>query len=389
MASPPYDVVDTEEARLLARGNEASFLRVIRPEIDLPTDLSPYDERVYRQAGANLREFVESGYLRSDTDPGMFLYRLTMNGRSQTGLVTTCHAAEYEADIILKHERTMPAKEDDRVRNIEALNAQTGPVFLTYKEQTPVNDLVDRELEAQPVYDFEDEGEVRHTVWRVQDAQKFVEAFSRVPVAYVADGHHRSASAVRVAGIRREANRHHRGDEAYNWFLSVLFPGNQLNVLAYNRVVTDFNGRSSSDFLKDLGGLFDLKEDVSPIPEAPHQISFYLDGTWRGIQWNSPGGSDPVDALDVSVLQNRILAPLFGIDDPRSSTRLQFVGGIHGAERLKKMVDDGRGAIAFSMYPTGVDELMRIADAGQMMPPKSTWFEPKLKSGLFLHELGE
>jgi uncharacterized protein (DUF1015 family) len=351
--------------------------------------VGPYDDAVYGQAVATLGEFIQSGFLRTDDDPGLFLYRLIMDGRSQTGLVTTCHAEEYEQDIILKHERTMPAKENDRVRHMNALNAQTGPVFLTYKERASVNDLVGKELEAEPLYDFTDDGEVRHTVWRVRETREFVDAFSTVPVAYVADGHHRSASAARVARSRREANAKHRGDEAYNWFLSVLFPGDQLNVLAYNRVVKDLNGRSPAEFLQELDALFELQDAAPPVPGARHRISFYLNGEWRGIQWESPADSDPVDALDVSVLQNRILAPVLGIDDPRSSDRIQFVGGIHGAGRLKEIVDNGEGAVAFSMFPTSVGELMQIADAGQIMPPKSTWFEPKLKSGLFLHELGE
>ncbi len=389
VASPPYDVVDTKEARRLAHGNDASFLRIIRPEIDLPPGVNLYDDLVYRQAVDNLRAFIEAGFLCTDADPGLFLYRLIMNGRSQTGLVTTCHAEEYEQNVILKHERTMPAKENDRARHMDSLNAQTGPVFLIYKGQVPIDELVDKEMESGSLYDFTDDQDVRHTVWRVQDAQKFVDAFSAVPVAYVADGHHRSASAARVAKARREANADHQGDEAYNWFLSVLFPGDQLNVLAYNRVIKDLNGRSTSEFLQELGALFGLQEDATPIPAVRHRISFYVDGVWRSIQWESVDESDPVDALDVSVLQNRILAPLLDIDDPRSSDRIRFVGGIHGSKRLEEIVDAGEGAIAFSLFPTSVDALMRIADAGQIMPPKSTWFEPKLKSGLFLHEFGE
>ncbi len=385
VASPPYDVVDAGEARRIAQGNDACFLRVVRPEIDFSPGLNLYDESVYRRAGENLHEFIDAGYLCKDPEPGMFLYRQVMGGQSQTGLVTTCMAEEYDQDVILKHERTLPRKEDDRVRHMEALNAQTGPVFLTYREEEQVDLLVSRELQSDPIFDFTDDAGVGHTGWAVLDPDAFVEAFSSVPAAYVADGHHRCASAARVAKARRESNPRHRGDEPYNWFLSVLFPANQLNVLAYNRVVRDLNGQTPSEFIGALTRSFELKEDAESVPGAPRGVSLYIDGAWHGIEWDPAGNSDPVSTLDVSLLQNEILGPLLGIDDPRTSERIQFVGGIHGAKRLQELVDSGEAAAAFSMYPTSIRDLMRVADAGKVMPPKSTWFEPKLKSGLFVH----
>jgi len=308
-----------------------------------------------------------------------------MGAHVQTGLAAVCHIDDYDNDIIKKHEKTRRDKEDDRTRLIGTLSADTGPVFLTYRDSTAVDTLVTEAAATAPLYDFTAPDGIQHTVWRIATGDAFVKAFASVPVSYVADGHHRTASAARVGRERRSANPSHTGNEEYNWFLAVLFPASQLQILPYNRVVKDLNGRSKEQFLTELSQAFTLQPQSTARPEHPGQIRMYLDGQWYGLSWQHAPDADPISQLDVSALQDRVLAPLLGIDDPRTSKRVDFIGGIRGTDELVRLVDSGKAGVAFSMFPTTVDQLMAIADANQIMPPKSTWFEPKLRSGLFIH----
>ena len=384
VACVPYDVVNREESAALAEGNPVSLLHVDRAEIDLPKETNPYSDIVYATAKANLDRLVSEGVLQREATPCLYLYRQQMGEHVQTGIVAVCHIDDYANDIIRKHEKTRKDKEDDRTRLIGTLGANTGPVFLTYRNQAPIDAMV-REFSANaPTFDFVAPDGIRHTVWRVE-GDRLVAAFGAVPLAYVADGHHRSASAARVGAERRAANPTHTGDEDYNWFLCVLFPANELRILPYNRVVADLNGLSTEAFLEAVRSRFDIVPNASASPSGPGMVSMFLDGQWIGLTWKADPAADPVSRLDVSVLQDRLLAPFLGIDDPRTNTRIDFVGGIRGTSELEERVRSGRASIAFSMHPVTVDQLMDIADAGQIMPPKSTWFEPKLRSGLFIH----
>ncbi|MGF1484462.1 MAG: DUF1015 domain-containing protein [Opitutales bacterium] len=388
VASLPYDVVSTEEARELAAGNPLSFLHVVRAEIDRPPDSDPYADAVYAKARENLERLQELQVLVREPEPCLYIYELEMLGRTQRGLVTVCHIGDYENDVIKKHEKTRKAKEDDRTKLNATLSAHPGPVFLTYRDQPEINALVNRVCEEAPFINFTAEDSVRHTIWRVPGGGDFPHSFSSVPVAYVADGHHRSASAARVGGERRANNPSHTGEEPYNWFLAVAFPASELNILAYNRVVFDLNGLSADDFLKQLEAsehLAEVSEEAAAVPAQTGEVCFYLDGKWRSLRFEAIHTDDPAARLDVARLQDNVLAPILGIGDPRTDARIDFVGGIRGTEFLEKQVDSGKAAIAFSMHPVTVDELMAIADAGKIMPPKSTWFEPKLRSGLFVH----
>ena len=391
LASVPYDVVDTAEARALAQGNPDSFLHVSRPEIDLPDSVDIHADAVYAQGVKAFRELQERGVLIREAGERVYIYRQIMNGHSQSGVVVCCHIDDYAGDIIRKHERTRKDKEDDRTRHCVELNANSGPVFLTYRDSTAVDELVAQAQGEQPLYDFSASDGVRHTVWRVEGAAApWIAAFDHVPLAYVADGHHRSAAACRAGAQRRAANPAHNGSEEYNWFLAVLFPESQLRILPYNRCVTDLNGMTPAEFLERVGEVFKVeelgREAAAAEPAGPCEVRMYLEGCWYTLSWE-PFQADPVSMLDVSVLQERLLAPLLGIDDPRTSMRISFVGGIRGTGELVRRVDSGLDAVAFSMYPVTVAQMMDIADAGQIMAPKSTWFEPKLRSGLLVHSL--
>jgi len=385
VACVPYDVVDRNESAALCKDNPHSLLHVDRAEIDLPPETDPYSPEVYAKALSNFLGLQKSGVLIRETGPCLYLYEQRMGSHAQTGLVGVCHIEDYENNLIKKHEKTRRDKEDDRTRLIDTLSADTGPVFLTYRDQASINTLVDGVKKQAPLYDFTAPDGIGHTVWRIPGGESFVRAFQEVPVSYVADGHHRTASAVRVGRERRAANPHHTGNEDYNWFLSVLFPASQLRILPYNRCVRDLNGKSADEFLAAVGSRFSVTENASPSPAKNGSVSMYLAGKWYGLNWQEDPKADPVSRLDVSVLQDRLLSPVLGIDDPRTSQRIDFVGGIRGTEELQGRVDSGRGAVAFSMAPTTVEQLMDIADADQIMPPKSTWFEPKLRSGLFIH----
>lgn len=385
VASPPYDVVDTAQARELVAGNPMSFLHIIRPEIDKPPGTGLYDDEIYHQAAENLQAFREAGWLVQDEQPRMFVYAQTMGAHTQFGVVGACHVDDYEQDVIRKHEDTIRKKEDDRTRHVESLSAHTGPVFLTYRGRADIDAVVAEATTGAPLYDFVAPDGVRHTVWPVPDSQSLVTAFHAVPLAYVADGHHRSASAARVARMRREANPDHTGEEDYNWFLSVLFPADQLRVLPYNRCVVDLHDLEPDELLCRVNEYFSVQEEGSPVPASSSRVSMFLDGSWVDLSWESDPHADPITGLDVSVLQKQLLEPLLGIRDPRTDPRVTFVGGIHGAAELERRVRQGEAAVAFSLYPVTVEQLMNVADAGRNMPPKSTWFEPKLRSGLLIH----
>jgi uncharacterized protein (DUF1015 family) len=381
----PYDVMSSEEARVMAEGKPLSFLRVSKPEIDLPEGIDLYSDAVYAKGHENFLKLIADGVLRRDPSPMFHLYRQVMGGHSQIGLVGLASCREYLENIVKKHELTRPDKEDDRVRHIESLDAQTGPVFLTYKAVPAIDALVSRITSGGPEIDFTAPDGVRHSSWPVADAADiaFLESeFAKMPALYIADGHHRSAAAGRVYQSRAGA-----GGSA--GFLTVIFPHNQMNILAYNRVLKDLNGKTPEEILTALGRVFDISEAGAPVPSAKHQLGFYLAGKWHGLvfkpEFTSAGSA--IDLLDVSLLQTEILAPLFDIQDPRTSKRIWFVGGIRGTDELEKLVDSGEYACAFSMFPTGIEDLMDIADAGGIMPPKSTWFEPKLRDAMFSHLL--
>jgi len=390
VAAVPYDVVDRSEAAALAAGKPCSLLHVDRAEIDLPPAVEPYDDAVYAKARENFLRLQSEGVLVRETMPAVYFYRQTMGAHRQTGLIAGCHIEDYERDIIKKHEKTRKVKEDDRTRLVDTLSAHTGPVFLTYRNVAEV-DQIEREVTTSeaPLYDFVADDGIGHTVWRVtgERAEKLAALFARkVPASYVADGHHRSASAARVGGERRARNPAHTGEENYNWFLGVLFPATQLKILPYNRAVTDLNAHSPEALLAAIAAAgFRIAPTDLKQPTAPQCVHLYLGaGQWYALSWPHDPHASPVDGLDVSVLQFRLLGPVLGIDDPRTSERIDFIGGIRGPEALERRVDSGQAACAFSMYPTTVDQLMAISDAGQIMPPKSTWFEPKLRSGLVI-----
>ena len=387
VASVPYDVVNTEEARALAAGKPFSFLHVSRPEIDLPDGTDIYSDAVYAKAAENFRRLIETCPLVTEDEPSLYIYRLVMGNHTQTGVVAACSVDEYDADIIRKHEKTRRDKEDDRTRHILELRAQTGPVFLTYRPDRRIDALVTGIAHGEPLYDLVADDGIRHTIWRVPDAAPLARAFTEVPFLYIADGHHRAASASRARAALRAKDPAHTGAEEYNRFLAVLFPADQVQILPYNRVVRDLNGLSPGDFLDAVRKVFFVTEDAPPQPAARGQWSMYLGGRWYGLTLADGGHEllDPVAALDVSLLQNHLLDPILGIKDVRTDKRIDFVGGIRGPAELERMVNEGRAAVAFSLYPTTVDDLLRVADAGGIMPPKSTWFEPKLRDGLLVH----
>lgn len=390
VASPPYDVINTEEARELAKGNPDSFLHVARPEIDLPASTNPYDDSVYAKGRENLDDFLKRNVLHRASTRTVYLYRQVREHVAQIGVTCCCHIDDYSNDVILKHEKTRVDKEDDRTRHVLELNAHAEPVFLTYRDQADINALVERDTNERPLFHFNAQDGVTHTVWVVRDPQPYVDAFKNVPVAYVADGHHRSASAARAGAERKAANPNHTGEEDYNWFLTVLFPASQLRILAYNRVVADLASQSFADVLEKFKAVGKVSDAKNPTPSHAGEVCFYTEGTWRKLVIDPAriDRNDPIKSLDVSLLQEHVLEPIFGIGDPRTDKRIDFVGGIRGTEELEKRVDSGKAAIAFSMFPTTIEQLMAVSDAGLIMPPKSTWFEPKLRSGLFVHELG-
>jgi uncharacterized protein (DUF1015 family) len=390
VAAVPYDVVDTAEARALAAGNPWSFLHVSRPEIDLPDGTPIYSDDVYARAAINFEKLRKRCPLQIEETPSLYLYRLIMGQQEQTGIVACCSVDEYDQDIIRKHERTRRDKEDDRTRHILVLRAQTGPVFLTYRAQEKIDTLVADALKGNPpLYDFVANDDIHHTIWRVPNYDPLVEGFRDIPYLYIADGHHRAASASRARAETREQGFSFIGNEEYNFFQCVLFPSNQLQILPYNRVVRDLNEMSPDDFLSRVRESFVLSENGEPSPRERGRWSMYLEGHWYSLRLRDdvqkPSGA--VESLDVSVLQNYLLDPVLGIKDVRTDKRIDFVGGIRGTKELEKLIDEGKAAVAFSLYPTTIDDLLQVSDAGEIMPPKSTWFEPKLRDGLLIHEI--
>lgn len=389
VASVPYDVVNTEEARALAEGNNLSFLHVSRPEIDLPPGTDLYSDLVYRKAVENFEKLIATCPLEKEEEPSLYLYRLIMGDHQQVGIVACCSIDEYDNGTIRKHERTRRDKEDDRTRHMLMLRAQTGPVFLTYRQRPEIDEQVSAAIGAEPLYDVTADDGIRHTIWRLADTEHLVNSFASVPLLYIADGHHRAASASRARAELRDQSFTHTGQEDYNYFLTVIFPDSQLQILAYNRVVKDLNGLSKEEFLDAVRRQFTISENADPAPKQRGTWSMYLDGKWYGLEL-SPEATLPtgtVQTLDVSVLQDRLLDPVLGIKDIRTDKRVDFVGGLRGTKELERLVNEGKAAVAFSLYPTTIAELLLVSDANEIMPPKSTWFEPKLRDGLLIHSI--
>ena len=380
----PYDVMSSEEARQMAAGNPLSFLHVSKPEIDLPPGTDLYSRAVYEKGRENFQKLIADGALQQDAQECFYLYRQVMGAHSQLGLVAAASCEDYLNNIIKKHEFTRPDKEDDRVRHIETLNSQTGPVFLTYRAVPSLDALFTKIAQGTPDVDLTAKDGVRHTAWLIRDhatIQIIQDQFKALSALYIADGHHRSAAAARVFQSRKGAG--HSGQ-----FLTVIFPHNQMQILPYNRVLKDMNGMSSAQLLEKLDGIFVIQKNSGAAkPAAKHHLGLFLQGAWHTLTFREHFArtNDPIEKLDVTLLQKYVLAPIFGIDDPRTSKRINFVGGIRGTAELEKLVHAGEYACAFSMFPTSIEDLMTIADAGGIMPPKSTWFEPKLRDAMFCH----
>jgi len=395
VASPPYDVLNSEEARQLVKDNPYSFLHVNKAEIDLDSSVDHYDQRVYEKARENLNNLIKERVYSQDEQGKIYIYRQIMKGRVQTGLVICVSIDDYLKGKIKKHENTRADKEKDRINHIDFTDANTGPVFMTYKAKTEITEVLNKWVkEKEPVYDFTSEDEITHTCWIIDDAQtiqQLINTFAEIDYLYIADGHHRAAAATKVGLKRRGQFKDYTGKEEFNYFLSVLFPHNELYIMDYNRVVVDLAGNSEEEFIKKISEKFTIEkysEESAYRPEAKHTFGMYLGNCWYKLT-AKPGTfdeDDVVDSLDVSILQNNLLTPILGIKDPRTDQRIEFVGGIRGLEELEKRVKVGM-KVAFSLYPTSIEELMKVADAEKLMPPKSTWFEPKLRSGIFVHKL--
>lgn len=392
VAALPYDVYNRKEACAAVKGNPLSFLNIDRAETQFSDDVDTYADCVYEKARELLDSQIADGIYVTDAGDHYYLYELTMDGRSQTGIVACCSIDDYVNGVIKKHENTREEKELDRIRHVDTVNAQTGPIFLAYRQNIALKEIVAEEKTKPALYDFVSDDGIRHRVWRIDGADRtdaIEAAFAAIPSTYIADGHHRAASAVKVGLKRRTKHPGYTGEEPFNYFLSVLFPDEELMILPYNRVVRDLNGMSTEQFFEKLKEKFEL-EEIGKEPYAPVQkgtFGIYLDGTWYALkilpQYRS---ADPVKGLDVSILQDHLLAPVLGIGDPRTDQRIDFIGGIRGLKELERRVGEDM-EVAFSMYPTSIEELLSVADAGLLMPPKSTWFEPKLRSGLFIHRL--
>lgn len=395
VAALPYDVMNSDEAREMVVGNPYSFLHVDKPEVDLDKSIDLYDKRVYEKANENLRGMIANGTLVKDGKDNLYIYKEIMNGRPQVGLVGCTSIDDYINNKIKKHEFTRADKEQDRINHVDYTNANTGPIFLTYKAKKEINDVINNWMtDHKPVYDFVSEDGVSHTVWVIDDnskIQKLESEFKSIDYLYIADGHHRAASAVKVGIKRREQNPNFDGTEEFNFFLAVLFPDEQLYIMDYNRVVKDLNGNTKDEFMAKVGEKFTIEEFNGTgqyKPEAKHKVGMFLEGKWYKLTAKAGtfNEKDPVDRLDVSIMQKNLLTPILGIEDPRTDKRIDFIGGIRGLSELERRVNEGM-KVAFAMFPTSIEDLMDIADAGKVMPPKSTWFEPKLRSGLFIHEL--
>jgi uncharacterized protein (DUF1015 family) len=382
IACVPYDVINTAEARKLAKGKPNSFLHVIRPEIDVPEHISPYHDTVYAKGRDNLKALLHSDAFLQDKTDCFYIYRLIMNGRSQAGIFGCVSVQDYNEDVILKHELTRPDKEDDRTKHIITQQAHAEPVMLTFKDSGNITEFMRSFMaENEPIYDFVTEDDITHTVWKVAQTEEIAVSFANIPNLYVADGHHRCASAARTAKEYAAQNPGHTGKEAYNYFPAVLFPMDQMEILAYNRVIHSI----PEDFMKMMTHDFTIQPNAVPVPSKKGRVSFYVDGIWHGITLKKPLKNDPVSKLDISLLQNQVLEPMLGIKDQRTDPNIDFVGGIRGTSELERLVNSGKAALGISLYPTSIQELIDVSDAGLLMPPKSTWFEPKLRSGLLVH----
>lgn len=387
VASVPYDVVNTEEAGRLAAGNPHSFLHISRAEIDLPAGTPPYSKEVYAQAAATFARFKKEGTFVREPHPSLYVYRQQMGRHSQRGVVACCHIEDYEQNVIRQHEKTLEAKEEDRARHIRELNAQAGPIFIVYRDQARIDKVVADLEETPPLFDFTSPDGIRHSAWRIRNNPEVEGAFASVPRSYIADGHHRFAAAVKVGRERRAANPAHTGEEEYNWVLAVLFPASQLKILPYNRVISDLNNMKPGEFIAKVDALFPLREAGKQVPSGPGSVGMYVANKWYELTLKPQQAAGGPRMLDVSTLQENLLAPVLGINDPRTSKRIDFVGGTRSVDEIVARVDSGRYAVAFSMWPVAIEDVMAYSDAGLIMPPKSTWFEPKLRSGLFIHTL--
>jgi uncharacterized protein (DUF1015 family) len=393
VAALPYDVMNTEEAMQMAAGNDVSFLHISRPEIDLQPGTDEHCDEVYAKGRENLQSFMTKGVLVQDQGDCYYVYRQKMEGLTQTGLVVCAGVDDYQSGAIKKHELTRADKEEDRVRHIDTLNANDEPVFYTYRNDAAITAAIEAVTAAAPLYDFTTSDGVSHTLWSITDGAligTLTKRFAEIPTLYVADGHHRSAAASRVRDLRKKGNPDHDGSEEYNFFLTVIFPDNEMTIMPYNRVVKDLNGRSIAEFVARVAEKF----DVTPIqgalkPDQRHQFGMYLAGKWYQLvaKEETFEEADAVASMDVSILQDNLLSPVLGIRNPRTDKRIHFVGGIRGVQELERVVNSGEYQVAFSLFPTSIGELMSLADQDKIMPPKSTWFEPKLRSGLFVHLL--
>lgn len=395
VASHPYDVINSEEAREIAKGNPFSFLHVNKPEIDLPAGTDLHSEAVYEQGAKNLKKIIDDGIIVQDEKPCFYIYKQVMGSHEQIGLVAGASLEEYDNDLIKKHELTRIDKENDRVNHLLSLNAQVGPVFLTYAAKDYIDAIIAELVKNKPEYDFVSDDGIKHIFWVVSD-EKYIsniqQEFAQIDYLYVADGHHRSAAASRACQELKSKNPNHSGEEEYNYFLTVIFPHNQMYIMDYNRVVKDLSGLSKQEFLDKISSKFLVREfsaTDSYKPAVKHDFGMYLDGIWYKLSaipgtWNE---AEPIERLDVSILFDNLLEPILGIGNPRTDKRIDFVGGIRGMQELEKRVNSGEMTVSFSLFPTSIEDLMAIADAGKTMPPKSTWFEPKLRSGLVIHQL--
>ena len=391
IAALPYDVYSREEARRVVENDPYTFLRIDRAETQFPPEQDMYAPEVYQKAHDMLWDMIGQGQFIQDDTPCFYIYEQVMNGRHQTGIVAVASADDYRDGVIKKHENTREEKELDRIRHVDACDAQTGPIFLAYRKNDVIEAIIRKQKENPPVYEFVSDDNITHIVYRITDAADNAmirEAFAGIGAIYIADGHHRCASAVKVCNLRREGNIRHTGEEEYNYFLSVLFADEQLMIMDYNRVVKDLNGLTKEAFLEKIAERYTIQpvDRADAKPAKKGQVGMYLDGRWYCLNWRGVFSEDPVDSLDVSILQKEVLEPILGIADPKVDSRIDFVGGIRGLQELERRVQTDC-AVAFAMYPTDIHELFRVADAGLLMPPKSTWFEPKLRSGLFIHSI--
>ena len=391
IAALPYDVMNSDEAREMVKDNPYSFLHVDKAEVDLPKEIDVYDDKVYEKAKENLDKMIDGGLYIEDEKPNYYIYRQVMKGRSQTGLVACASIDDYNNNVIKKHELTREEKEIDRINHVYKCEAHTGPIFLTYRENKDISNIVNEWVKKEPIYDFKADDGVSHTVWIIDDeytVNKLQDLFKTVKYLYIADGHHRSASAVKVGHIKRAEKENYTGEEEFNFFLSISYPDSELEVLDYNRTVKDLNGLSKEEFLSKVKENFEIIESSEQVkPKEKHTFGMYLENQWYLLKAKKGifNPDDPVDRLDVSILQDNLLRPILGIDDPRKSKRIKFIGGIRGLNELEKRANTDM-KVSFSMYPTTIEDIMAIADSGEIMPPKSTWFEPKPRSGLFIHK---